>query len=59
MIDTLVVIGIVLLAAWYMVRRVVRARKGGGCGCGGGCEGCGSAGGNASGGCCDPQRRIG
>lgn len=59
MVDTLVVLGIVALAAWYVTRRFVRSRKGGGCGCSGGCEGCGSAGTSAGTGCCGPDRPAG
>lgn len=40
--ELITVIGIVIIAAAFMVRKVIRARKGGGCSCGcGSCsEGC-------------------
>jgi hypothetical protein len=43
MVDTLVVLAIVAVAAWYVVRRFVSMGKGGGgCGCGCSCPGSGS-----------------
>lgn len=59
MVDTLIVIGIVALAAWYVARRFVRARKGGGCGCSGSCECCGSAGPKGEAGCGAGDRPLG
>jgi hypothetical protein len=58
--DTLIVIVIVAVAAWYVVRKFV-VKKGGSCGCGcsGGDGSCGGGGsGPAKPSCCEPGKRL-
>ncbi len=50
--DTLVVVAIVVAAAWYVARRYL-FRKSGGCGCGCGCSASSASSGSSGGsGCC-------
>ena len=57
--DTLIVVVIVALAAWYVVRKFV-VKKGGSCGCGCSCDSgsCGGGSGPAGPSCCEPGKRL-
>jgi len=57
--DTLIVVVIVALAAWYVARKFF-GKKGGSCGCGcsGGDGSCGGAAGLGKPSCCDPGKRL-
>ena len=57
--DTLIVIVIVAVAAWYVARKFF-GKKGGSCGCGcsgGGCPSGGGAGPDKPS-CCEPGKRL-
>ena len=55
--DTLIVVVIVAVAAWYVARKFF-GKKGGSCGCG--CSGgsCGSGSGPDKPSCCEPGKRL-
>lgn len=57
--DTLIVIVIVALAAWYVVRKFFGKKAGScGCGCSGGGGSCGGGSGLDKPSCCEPGKRL-
>ena len=57
--DTLIVVVIVAVAAWYVARKFF-GKKGGSCGCGCSCDAgtCGDGSGSAKPSCCEPGKRL-
>lgn len=44
--DTIITVGIVTIAAFYLYRKFIKTRKNGGCGC------------SSEGGCCGSQNQV-
>ena len=56
--DTIVVVLVMAVAAWYLLRRYFGPKYSGSCGCGPDCAGCGSAQKNAGRSCSGPGSRA-